>query len=96
MSKEIKTKRVIFKGLGPTGNIVYGDQLIEDGAIVDLDVKTADAYIQTMLAYEVIDGDEALIKQKQVHLNKQRREKIIQESLDKEKKETKKKKVGDK
>lgn len=91
-----KTKRVIFRGLGPTGNVVYRDQLIEDGAIVDLDEKTADAYIKAMLAYEVEDESEALEKQKQVHLNKQRREEIIKESLGKEKKETKKKKVGDK
>ncbi len=88
-----KTKKVIFRGLGPTGNIVYGDTIIEDGAIVDLEEKVADAYIKSMLAYEVLDESEAISKQKQVLLNKERRDKIIKESLDKE---NKKKKVGDK
>lgn len=88
-----KTKKVIFRGLGPTGNIVYGDTLIEDGAIVDIDETIADAYIKTNLAYEVLDEEEALVKQKQIHLNKERRKNIIKESLEKE---DKKKKAGDK
>lgn len=86
-------KRVLFRGLGPTGNIVHNETIIEDGAIVELEDNIADAYITLGLAHEVVDEEEARAKQEQIIKNKARREEIISKSL---KKEDKKKKVGEK
>lgn len=70
-------KKVIFKGLGPTGNIVYEDKLIEDGAIIEMKKDIADAYIRSGVAHEIIDEQEAIKIQKQVLKNKERREEVL-------------------
>lgn len=84
-------KKVIFKGLGPTGNIVYEGKLIEDGAIIEMKKDIADAYIKSGLAYEIMDEQEAIKIQKQVLKNKERRDKVLKESENENKKKTTKK-----
>lgn len=69
-------KRVIFKGLGPTGNVIYKNKRIEDGAIIDLPKNMADAYIKSQLAYEVANEADARKIQELVKKNKVRRKKI--------------------
>ncbi|GMG96255.1 hypothetical protein [Tepidimicrobium xylanilyticum] len=78
----MKKKRIIFRGLGPTGNVVYKDEdgktkIIEDGAIVEMEEEKANAYINLNLAYEVLDEDEARKVQQQVLKNKTRREEVV-------------------
>lgn len=70
-------KKVIFKGLGPGGNIVHEGKLIEDGAIVEMKEGIADAYIKSGLAHEIVDEDEAKKIQNQVLKNKERRAEVI-------------------
>lgn len=70
-------KKIIFKGLGPGGNIVHDDKLVEDGAIVEMKENIADAYIKSGLAHEIIDEDEARKIQSQVLKNKERRAEVI-------------------
>jgi len=67
--------KVIFRGLGPTGNVIYDKKRIENGAIVEMDKDTAQAYINVGLAYEVVDDKTA--KEMQDHViktNKKRKE----------------------
>jgi carbonic anhydrase/acetyltransferase-like protein (isoleucine patch superfamily) len=68
--------KIIFKGLGPTGNVVHEENIIEDGAIVKVEDEVAKAYIKAGLAYEVIDELEAIKIQEQVRKNKERRKEV--------------------
>ena len=74
-------KKIIFRGLGPTGNVTYKDKdgkekLIKDGAIVTMEKEKADAYIKARLAYEVVDENEARKIQNLIKENQKTREKV--------------------
>lgn len=71
-------KKIIFKGLGPTGNVVHDGKMIEDGAIIEMESHMADAYIRTELAYEVVDEAAARNVQEQAIRNKERRKEVIE------------------
>ena len=80
--------KVIFRGLGPSDNIVFKDKdgkekLVKNGAIVDLEEDIAKAYIGVGLAYEVVDENEAKKIQKGILKNNEKRKEL-------EKKEVKK------
>lgn len=84
-------KKIIFKGLGPTGNIVHDGKLIEDGAIVEMEDVSADAYIKSRLAYEITDEAEAIKIQALIRKNIEERNKVLKAAGKKEIKETSKK-----
>ncbi len=69
--------KIIFKGLGPTGNIVHDGKLIEDGAIIDMEEKMAMAYVESKLAYEVTDETEAIRIQSLIRKNIKTRNEVL-------------------
>lgn len=70
-------KKIIFKGIGPSGNVIHDGKMIEDGAIIDIEKDIADAYIRTGLAYEVEDENIAKRMQEQAIKNKVKREEVV-------------------
>lgn len=79
--------KIIFKGLGPTGNIVHDGKLIEDGAIVKMEDKVANAYMKSRLAYEITDEVEVEKIQELIRKNKDERNKVLKAVGKKEAKE---------
>lgn len=79
--------KIIFKGLGPTGNIVHDGKLIEDGAIVKMEDKVANAYMKSRLAYEITDEVEVAKIQELIRKNKEERNKVLKAAGKKEAKE---------
>lgn len=77
-------KRIIFRGLGPTGNITHDGQIIKDGAIIEVEDNIAEAYIKSALAYEVTDELDAIKLQEKIKKDEETRKKVI-ESASKEK-----------
>jgi hypothetical protein len=72
-----KKKKVIFKGLSPTDSVTFENQILKNGAIVDMPVAIADAYLKLKLAYEITDMNEAQKYQKLEEKNAQKREDIL-------------------
>ncbi|WP_129596030.1 hypothetical protein [Anaerophilus nitritogenes] len=72
----METKKIIFKGLSPRDSITYEDKIFKNGAIVEMPINIADAYIKTKLAYEISDMNEAKNFQKLETTSMQKRKAI--------------------
>lgn len=79
---------ISLTGLGPNDKIQYNDKWYSNGAIIDIDSKHAEAYINAKLAIEIKtkeDGEEALllkelemrnnIKRKEINIKKSKKDK---------------------
>ncbi len=71
-------KRIIFKGLGPTGNVTHEGQIIKDGAIIEVEDNIAEAYIKLGIAYEVTDELDAIKLQEKIKKDEATRKKVIE------------------
>lgn len=76
-------KRIIFKGLGPTGNVTHDGQIIKDGAIIEVEDNIAEAYIKLGIAYEVTDELDAIKLQEKIKKDEATREKVIKAAAEK-------------
>lgn len=79
-------KKIMFRGLGPLGNVIYEDKIYKDGAIVELPEDIANAYIKLSQAYEVKSEEEIEKAQELITKNQKEREKALAAASVKEKK----------
>jgi len=71
-------KRIIFKGLGLTGSITHENQIIKDGAIIEVEDNIAEAYTKIGLAYEVTDELDAIKLQEKIEKDEATRKKVME------------------